>query len=187
MTRIEAINEVLYMVNESFINSLDEMSDEAQNASDLLDMVTRETCSDQEPFNIFPMTLKSDVNGEIRLNSKIMSAEVLNNSGQYRLMGNRMYNVQSKSFSINGNLDCDCKILLSFEELDPIIQNYVIKKVSVKKVSVDLGNKDLTSMAMNDLNIARSSYIQHNIDLINANFDNESFNSLFKRYYEVII
>lgn len=190
MKKIDAINEILFMIGESFINSMDEMSFEAQSTSELIDIVTREICSDQEPFNIYPYTFQSNSNGEIYLPDNVLSVDVLDAKGQYRAIRTgdyyRIKDICNNTYTINESLSCECKIEQTFEELDPIIQNYIIKKTAVKKISVDLGNKDLISLSRNDLEIARISYMQHNIDISDINFDDTSFNSLFKRYYEFI-
>lgn len=190
MTRLEAINEVLNMLGEMRINSLDDMSPDAQNVSETLDIITREVCSDDEPFNIFPVTFKPDVNGEIILSDNILSIDVYNAKGQYRAIKSdgfyRIKDVVQNTYTINMELSGDSKINFEFEELDPIIQNYIVKKTTVRMVTVELGSGVTLDMALNDLNLASGDYREHNIKLDDCNFDDNSFNSLFHRYYDFI-
>lgn len=186
MTKLEAINEILFMINESFINSMDDMSPEAQDVEILIDMVTREICVDEQPFNILPYDFKPDINGEITFSSEILAVEVISGKNNYRVINKRLFNIANKTYKFNNTVSCEAKILFKFEEVEDIVQNYIIKKAAYKKVAVDLGNKDLAQIAREEMFKSRSDYIEYNINLVDGNFLDTPINSLFKRHYDII-
>jgi len=190
MEKIDAINEVLSILGEEEINSIDEMSFEAQSVDKIIDRVSREVCMDGEPFNLVPFSLKPNSNGEIVLSNLVLNIDVDDSDGSYRIIKDEgFYKIKDfikNTFKIGKTLTGEMKINFPFEDLDPVIQNYIIKKVCLKKIATDLGNKDLINLANNDLDIALTEYVRHSLSIYNVNLNDNEYTRSFDRYYNII-
>lgn len=183
MTRLEAINSILRMVNEASINSLNDASPEAQDVDELITEITRDVCVDNQPFNILPYKFQPDSNGEIQMPSDVLGVEPDASCGKVRVISKRLYNVESRTYVFSDVVEADCKILFQFEELEDIVQNFIVKQAAVKKVATDLGNGELMKMTVSDLEIARDSYISYNLEMLQYNMLDNSEIQQFSRYY----
>lgn len=186
MKRIDAINQVLFYVNEARINSLDDMTPEAQDIDELLTETTREVCIDEQTFNIEPRTLTPDENGIIKIGEDILSVDT-ETLGKVRVIAKKLFNIESKTYVFTDAVEANCKILYTFEDLEDAVQDYITKKTIFKKVSVDLGNRDLVQAAGYALEISNLAYKSYNLEIADYNFlENENVQS-FSRYYDGLI
>lgn len=183
MTRLDAINSILRMVNEASINSLDDASPEAQDVDELITEITRDVCVDNQPFNILPYRFQPDSNGEIAIPATILGVEPEASCGNVRVISKKLYNVASRTYSFSGVVEADCKLLFDFEELEDVVQNFIVKQAAVKKVATDLGNGELMKMAVSDLEISRDSYVSYNLEMLEYNMLDNPEISQFSRYY----
>lgn len=187
MNKLDAINQVLFMINEDYINSLDDMSPDAQSVDELIKHVVREVCLDDKIFNILPVELIPDSNKQITIGQTVLSIDPINSGGRYRIIGKRLYDIIDKTYSFDQKVYCDCKILQEFEDLEDVVQNYIVKIVALKKISVELGSEALMKTAQYDLELATDAYVDYNLQLDDCNmFNNETGLGIFNRYIDTI-
>lgn len=187
MTRLEAINYILISIGEYVINTEDEMTPEAEDINNVLNMITRIVCSDKEPFNIYPVKLQVNKDGEIEVpKSSILSVDIRDDIDYIRVRNNKLYNINTKSYTFNNDIECYCKLLIDFDDLEEEVQQYIVSKTNLKKIQTEIGNQDLVKAAMNEMNEAMKEYISYNLNITNINFINNPYNLQFKRYYEWI-
>lgn len=186
MTRLEAINSILRMVNEASINSLDDASPEAQDVDELITEMTRDVCVDNQPFNILPYNLQPDSNGEIQIPDNVLGVEPDSSCGRIRIVSGRLFNIKDRTYIFDDVVVAECKVLFDFEELEDVIQNYIVKQAAVKKVSTDLGNSELIRMSVSDLEIARDAYMAYNLEISEYNMLDNPEIYQFYRYYNIL-
>lgn len=164
---LEAVNQVLRMMGEAPINSLNGQYGLAQQAQDMLNDISRKIQSDGWSFNTdreVPLAVNA-LTGEIGFGPSVSRVMVEPyNFPNYDVVqrGNRLYNRrdQTYTFDQNAGLKADLTYFLDWEELPEYARSYIAVKAGRHLQESIIGSADLTRINMAAEAEARAIFIE---------------------------
>lgn len=181
MTKIEAINLMLSVINEQPINSLNEGYIESNLADRILEEVSNEIQSKGWWFNYEKdYEIKQTTDGYIYLTSDILSVDGTSNTDDYVQRGNKLYDRGNKTYTFTSSVIVDIVFKLDFEELPFIVQHYITVRAARKFQSRLIGSNTLFAYTEKEEEEARIKLIIEENDKSDYNLlDNQNLISLY--------
>lgn len=172
MTRIQAINLMLSVINEQPVNTLEEGYIEANLANTILNEVSTEIqlsgywFNTEENYDIIPNS-----NNEIILPNNILRVDGSINTDDYVQRGNRLYDRENKTYVIENIVTVDIVLELDFEELPKSVQHYITVRAARKFQTRLVGSQTLFAYTEREEEESRLKIEQENLE-------NNDFNML---------
>ena len=173
MTKLEAINEMLSVINEQPVNTLDEGYVEANLANTILENVSTEIQSNRSWwFNSeTEYTISPTIDNYIILPDNCLKVDGSSYTDNYVKRGNKLYNREDKTYTFTDTVEVDITFKLDFEDLPFTAQNYIVMRSARKFQSRILGSQTLFAYTEKEEEEAR-------IQLVSEDNDNNDYNLL---------
>ena len=178
LTKLDAVNEILDVIGEASVNSIESGLADAADALETLERVSKRVqskgwhCNTEYEFPMLP-----DENGHIVLPATTLRADA---DGRYRHINTvvrredgelRLYNVKERSFTFDHKLTVTLTYLFDYEELTPELQMYIAAKAAREYQENEMGSVSLDSFA-------RRKELETWAGLMDAESESEDHNAL---------
>lgn len=189
LTELEAINDMLSMIAETPLASLDEVDGvaDAQIARQLLNRVSRNVQEEDWDWNTehdFP--LSPDTDGNIVLPSNTLSVDPTDQSLDYVSRAGKLWDRGSKSFNINATINVTIRLYLAFEDLPSTARRYIAAVAGRMFENRMIGDGTAHQINESDVLRARVLLLEEEAENANLNVIKDSPSSAFRtRYREV--
>jgi hypothetical protein len=166
MTELEAVNVMLFAVNEQPVNTLiDSGLSEVSQAKSLLHNISRDVQARGFNFNTetdYP--LNPDINGYIYIPSNALKVDPVEPSINCVRRGNRLYDKTNHTFVFREAVDVDIVWFLPFEDLPQATRSYITVKAAREFQRNTIGSETLDSLSERDEYNAWLTMIQEEVD-----------------------
>lgn len=150
-TELEAINFLLISIGEQPVNSLENSSvSEVHIAQRILHQVSREVqsigllCNTEENY---PFPLNKDK--EVEVPKNVLRIDTSDNSDVV-LRGGKLYNRADHTYKFDATVKCDVTFFLDFEDLPPVVREYIMIRSARQFQSKTVGSKALYQFSLRD-------------------------------------
>lgn len=160
LTELEAINDMLSLIAETPLASLDEVEGvvDAQIASQILNRVSRTVQEEQWDWNTEKnYSLAPDVDGIIVLPSNYLSVDPVDQSRDYVPRAGKLWDRDKQTFTIGDSVIVTLRLYLAFEDLPPAARNYITAKAG--RMFENRVRGDSTSHQINENDVLRARAI----------------------------
>lgn len=157
MTELEAINDMLSLISESPVASLDEASRvaDAQIAMQLLRRESRTVQTRGWDWNTEQdLTLSPDIDGNIVLPKNTVSVDPTDPQLDYIMRGGKLWDRTNKTFNIGKKVSVTIMFLHPFEELPETARRYISMAAGRKFENRTIG--DGSSHQINELDVLKA-------------------------------
>lgn len=177
LTELDAVNEIISVIGESPINTLEEIRNvDAISALRILRATSRQEQARGWSFNIIPEhTLTPEAGtGRIYWQENYLS---LKGSGGEKLVRNGDYikDLSTGNFTFQQAITCEAILLVDFEQLPEPMRTYIVTKAAFKFQSRYFGDDSLTSVTTQEIQEAWMHLQEYEMD-------NNDFNILDNTY-----
>lgn len=136
--RLEAINRCLEAIGESPVNSTSSGVPDAENASRMIDQITKEVLTAGYTVNTaFNVRLLPDQDGHIKVSANVLKVDTAGRSRHIAVTVNRdvdgidkLFDIKEQSFKFTGTVYVDIVYLFDIDGLPFPIQNYIAARAA---------------------------------------------------------
>ena len=153
LTELDAVNEIISVIGESPLNTLEELKNvDAINALRILRSISRQEQARGWSFNIISEhTLTPDAyTGRIRWQDNYL---FLKGSGGEKLVhsGDYVKDLSTGETTFNNPITCEAILLIPFEELPDVMRTYIVTKAAFKFQSRYFGDDSMVQITTQEL------------------------------------
>ena len=153
MTELEAVNIMLQAIGEQRVNSVKENGESDLAYSILIETnkkIQMKGWSFNEEFNF---ELTPDVNKKINIPDNLLNVDILGDDTT-TIRGKFLYNKEDHTYEFDGNIEANVIVLLPFEEVVYVFQNYIVAEAAYSFQKNTLGNSSLLSFSLDEIDKA---------------------------------
>jgi hypothetical protein len=147
-TELEAVNDMLQMIGEQPVNSLDNPGFLAASLARVrLQAVSRAiqakglNCNSEDSY-----TLARAADGTIQIPSNVLELDPVDTSIDGVMRGSRLYDRANHTYSFAGDVQVNVIFFLEFEELPQTVRNYITIKAARENLVKTIGAVDIYKM-----------------------------------------
>ncbi len=189
LNELEAINDMLSLIAETPLASLDEVDGvaDAQIARQILNRVSREVQEEDWDWNTeTDYSLAPDVDGNIVLPSNTLSVDPTDPSLDYVARAGKLWDRSSQTYDIGATVSVTLRLYLAFDDLPAAAKRYIATLAGRKFENRTIGDGQANQINENDVIRARALLLEEEADNAGLNIiKNSPSSSIRTRNREV--
>lgn len=172
LTELEAINDMLSLISETPLASLDEVDSvaDAQIARQILNRESRAIQNEGYSFNTEEnYRLVPDVSGNIVLPTNTLEVDPVDETLDYIIRDGKLWDRTNQTFTITDPVYVNIKFLYSFDELPASARQYISLLAGRKFENRMIGDGQAHQINENDVTRAKAVFLEQEADTTEAN------------------
>lgn len=181
LTELEAVNEILASINESPINTLENIQDlDTVNALNTLRRINRQFQARGWSFNTFEAyTFNPDIyTHKIKWLDTIL--HIKSTDSKYIKRGSYFYDLTNQTFTFTNPIEADVILLTDFEDMPEAAKNYIVAKASTDFALKFLGDDSLVKILLEREKEAWTFFHEYELDTNDYNMLDNTYISELK-------
>lgn len=177
LSKLDAVNRMLDAIGESPVNSLESGLGDAENAERILNNTDKDVQQKGWYVNTERgVTLTRDLSGHINLPNNCLKVDTVGNDANRQVVkrGNRLYDLDNKTFKFTKSLSCDIVYQLAWDELTYTLQRYITAMAARTFQRVSPTSSSLDTMIREELTEAWADLLNEESEVADTNILNSN-------------